>query len=154
MPRKQEKLYWFLIFSTCATRMVTDQQTEQVIRCAFAVHNTLGAGFLGKVYENALAHELRKLGFKVHQQQSVEIRYDTVFVGTYMTDLIIEPNLAVEVKAVRALDNTHIAEVLNYLRASTLPVCLLLNFGRPRLEIRRLTAALPATPNCDQIQPT
>jgi GxxExxY protein len=125
-------------------------QTEHVIRCAFKVHNTLGAGFLEEVNENALAHELHKSGLTVHQQ-SVEIRYDTIIVGTYVADLIVEPTLAIELKAVRALDNAHIAQALNNLRASALPLCLLLNFGRTRLEIRRLAGALPAAGNCDQI---
>lgn len=116
-----------------------DRLTEQVIRCAFTVHNTLGAGFLEKVYENALAHELRKAGLSVQQQQSVDVRYDTIIAGTYIADLVIEARLAVELKAVKALDNIHMAQALNYLRASDLPTCLLLNFGRPRMEIRRVS---------------
>ncbi|MBS0641031.1 MAG: GxxExxY protein [Proteobacteria bacterium] len=116
-----------------------DRLTEQVICCAFTVHNTLGAGFLEKVYENALAHELRKAGLSVRQQQSVDVHYDTIIAGTYIADLVIEARLAVELKAVKALDNIHMAQALNYLRASDLPTCLLLNFGRPRMEIRRVS---------------
>ncbi len=115
-----------------------DLLTDQVIHCAFTVHNTLGAGFLEKVYENDLAHELRKSGLTVQQQSSIDVCYDSIVVGTYIADLVIDAGLAIELKAVRSLDTIHVAQALNYLRASGLPVCLLLNFGNPRLEIRRL----------------
>ena len=112
--------------------------SERIIGCAFAVANGLGSGFLEKVYENALAHELRKAGLTVAQQQGVSVTYDDVIVGEYAADLLVEAAVVVELKAVRALDDVHQAQCMNYLRATGMRLCLLLNFGRPRVEIRRI----------------
>ncbi len=90
------------------------------------------------MYENVLAHELRKNGASVAQQHAIVVRYDGVVVGSYAADLLIEDQVLVELKVVRALDAAHMAQCLNYLKATGLPLCLLLNFGRPRLEIKRL----------------
>jgi GxxExxY protein len=112
--------------------------SEQVIRCAFSVSNTLGAGFLEKVYENALAHELRKAGLDVTQQHEARVLYDGIIVGRYTIDLVVEKLVLVELKAVRALEDIHHAQCLNYLKASGRWLCLLLNFGKPRLQIKRI----------------
>ncbi len=112
--------------------------SERIIGCAFTVANGLGSGFLEKVYENALAHELRKAGLTVAQQQGVSVIYDDVIVGEYAADLLVEAAVIVELKAVRALDDVHQAQCMNYLRATGMQLCLLLNFGRPRVEIRRI----------------
>jgi len=112
--------------------------TEKVIACAFTVSNTLGCGFLEKVYENALAHELRKAGMSVRQQSPVRVTYDGVIVGDYTADLLVQDRVLIELKAVRALDNVHLAQCLNYLKATGLRICLLMNFGRPRVEVRRI----------------
>jgi GxxExxY protein len=112
--------------------------SERIIGCAIAVANGLGSGFLEKVYENALAHELRKAGLTVAQQQGVSVVYDDVIVGEYAADLLVEAAIVVELKAVRTLDDVHQAQCMNYLRATGMHLCLLLNFGRPRLEIRRI----------------
>jgi len=115
-----------------------NQLTERVIRCAFAVSNTLGCGFLEKVYENALTHELHKAGIKTQQQHGITVYYDGVAVGEYTADLLIEETLLVELKAVKDLDDIHLAQCLNYLRATNLRLCLLMNFGKPKLEFRRV----------------
>jgi len=112
--------------------------TEKIIGCAFAVANTLGSGFLEKVYENALAHELRKAGLSVQQQCCVDVYYDSVRVGDYVADLLVDNEVLVELKAVKALDNVHLAQSMNYLRATGLQICLLMNFGTPRIEIKRV----------------
>jgi GxxExxY protein len=112
--------------------------SERIIGCAFTVANGLGAGFFEKVYENALAHELRKAGLSVEQQHGISVVYDGVVVGTYAADLLVENQVLVELKAVAALDSAHRAQCLNYLKATGMPLCLLLNFGRPRLEVKRL----------------
>lgn len=112
--------------------------SRRVIGCAFTVLNTLGAGFLEKIYENALTHELRKAGLDVVQQHGLTVMYDGTVVGEYVVDLVIEQTLLVELKAVKALDQAHHAQCLNYLKASGLPLGLLLNFGNTRLEIRRV----------------
>lgn len=116
----------------------SDPVSERVLGCAFAVANGLGSGFVEKVYENALAHELRKAGLEVVQQPGMEVWYDEVVVGQFTADLLVEDHLLVELKAVKALDDNHLAQGLNYLRATGLEACLLLNFGSPRLEYRRL----------------
>ena len=115
-----------------------NQITERVIGCAYAVSNALGCGFLEKVYENALVHELRKGGLRVEQQQAIEVNYDGVVVGDYVADLLVEGSVLIELKAVRALEDLHLAQCLNYLKATGLTVCLLLNFAKPKLEIRRV----------------
>jgi GxxExxY protein len=115
-----------------------DELSNLVIGCALAVANTLGSGFVERVYENALAHEIRKSDLAVTQQCGVTVMYDDVVVGEYATDLPVEYAMIVELKAVRALDNIHRAQCLNYLRATGLRLCLLLNFGPPSLEIRRI----------------
>jgi GxxExxY protein len=112
--------------------------TETVIRCAFTVSNTLGCGFLEKVYENALAHELRKAGLKVEQQHGITVHYDEVVVGEHTADLLVEGVLLVELQAVKEVDHVHMAQCLNYLRATDLRLCLLMNFGKPRLDVRRV----------------
>lgn len=112
--------------------------TDVVLGRSFDVLNTLGAGFLEKVYENALAHELRKAGMNVYQQRAVDVTYDGVVVGSYTADILVENAAVVELKATRALDPAHTAQGLNYLRATGLQLCLLLNFGNPKLEIKRI----------------
>ena len=119
-------------------RIIVNDLVERVIGCALVISNTLGTGFLEKVYENALAHELRKTGLKVQQQCAVEVRYDGVVVGTYVADLLVEKVLVIELKAVKARDAAHSAQCLNYLKATGFWLCLLLNFGNPRLQIKRL----------------
>jgi GxxExxY protein len=115
-----------------------NQITERVIGCAYTVSNSLGCGFLEKVYENALVHELRKNGLKTEQQQPIQVHYDDVLVGDYVADVLVEGRVLVELKAVKALDDVHVAQCLNYLKATGLHVCLLLNFANPRLEVRRI----------------
>jgi len=112
--------------------------TEKIIGCAYTVANTLGCGFLEKVYENALAHELRKEGLVVLQQAGVNVIYDGIVVGEYVSDLLVENEILVELKAVKALDNIHMAQCMNYLKATGLQVCLLINFGSPRIEVKRV----------------
>lgn len=114
--------------------------TEKVIGCSYTVSNTLGAGFLEKVYENALFHELQKAGLKVLQQHPVQVLYDGIVVGEYVADLIVEDCVIVELKSVKALDEIHQMQCLNYLKATGLHLCLLLNFGSRRVEIKRLAS--------------
>jgi GxxExxY protein len=113
--------------------------TEKIIGCAYTVSNDLGCGFLEKVYENALAHEIRKAGCHCSQSQPIQVWYDGTIVGNYEADLIVENCVIVELKSVRALDDIHIAQCLNYLKATGLHVCLLLNFGKPKVEVKRIS---------------
>ena len=115
-----------------------NQLSERIIGCAFRVINALGHGFLEKIYENALAHELRKAGLAVAQQQGITVCYDEIVVGEYTVDLLVEGTVMVELKAMKALDNAHVAQCINYLKGTGLWLCLLLNFGKSRLEIQRI----------------
>jgi GxxExxY protein len=115
-----------------------DRLTARIIGCAFTVMNTLGVGFLERVYENALAHEMRKHGLSVEQNRRSVVLYDGVAVGEYVTDLLVEDRVIVELKVAAALHEQHVAQCVNYVRATGKPVCLLFNFGRPRLEVRRI----------------
>ena len=115
-----------------------DAVSEQIIGCAFRVANTLGCGFLEKVYENALVHEIRKSGLSVDQQKGIKVIYDNVVVGEYVPDILVENAVVVEAKSVKSLDDVHFAQCLNYLRASDLKLCLLINFGTPKVSIKRV----------------
>ncbi len=115
----------------------SNELTGEIIRCAFLVSNELGAGFLEKVYENALAHELRKTGLAAEQQRRIQVVYDGVVVGDYVADLVVNGSVIAELKAVKAFDNIHYAQCLNYLKATGLDICLLLNFGVPKIQIKR-----------------
>ena len=112
--------------------------SEKVIGCAQRVSNTLGCGFLEKVYENALIHELRKSGIKAEQQKRFVVIYEGANVGEYVADLVVEDLVIMETKAVRILDDSHMAQCLNYLKATGLRLGLLLNFGVPRVAVRRV----------------
>ena len=113
--------------------------SERIIGCAFTVSNTLGVGFLEKVYENALAHELRKAGLLVTQQHPIVVRYDGIIVGEYVADILVEREVIIELKHSRVIDDVYLAQCLNYLKATGLHLCLLINFGKPRIEVRRIS---------------
>ena len=125
--------------------MEQNQITEKIIGCAYQVSNGLGIGFLEKVYENALVHELRKAGLAVWQQHPVQVIYDSVVVGDYVADLLVENCVLVELKTVKALDEIHLAQCLNYLRATGLQLCLLINFYHPKAQIKRVVYRMPDT---------
>jgi GxxExxY protein len=112
--------------------------TEKILGASFRVMDTLGAGFLEKVYENALTVELRKSGPPVEIQKAYSVRYEGTPVGEYLADLVVSGKVIVECKAVTTLDPVHEAQLMNYLKASGLHVGLLINFGRPKMQYRRL----------------
>ena len=85
-----------------------------------------------------MSHELKKSGLAVEQQKAIGVRYDGVVVGEYIADLLIENSVLIETKAVKALDDVHMAQCLNYLKATGLTVCLLLNFGTSKMQVRRI----------------
>ena len=115
-----------------------DVVSRRIIGCALRVSNTLGFGFLEKVYENALVLELEAAGIAVAQQRPVQVTYKGRVVGDYIPDLLVQDEILVEVKASAGLEKAHYQQCLNYLRATGHHVCLLLNFGRARLELKRL----------------
>jgi len=113
-------------------RAILDGISRKVIGCAHQVSNALGAGFLEKVYENALAFELREAGLETVLQRRIEVRYRGILVGDFVADIVVENCVIVEVKAVKLLDPAHSSQCLNYLRGTGLSLCLLVNLGAPR----------------------
>ncbi|MBI4745571.1 MAG: GxxExxY protein [Deltaproteobacteria bacterium] len=114
------------------------EDITNIIICAFYnVYNTLGHGFLEKVYENALAIELRKNGLHVTQQESVKVFYESEQVGDYYADIIVNGLVILELKAADNLKNEHFAQLSNYLKATDKEVGLLLNFGK-KPEFKRI----------------
>lgn len=112
--------------------------TEIVIGAAFEVSSALGHGFLESVYKNALFEELIFRGVPAVKERQYPVVYRAKQVGLYVADLVVAENVIVELKTASALVPSHRAQVLNYLRASGLSVGLLLNFGTPKVEIRRV----------------
>jgi GxxExxY protein len=110
--------------------------TERIVQAFYHVYNVLGYGFLEKVYENALAIELRKRGLGVRQQAPIRVYYEGQQVGEYFADLLVEECVIVELKAAEALADEHHAQLLNYLKATDIEVGLLINFG-PKPEVKR-----------------
>jgi GxxExxY protein len=112
--------------------------TEKIIKCAFTVSNSLGVGFLEKVYENALAVEFQAAGISFSQQHSLPIFYRENLIGDYFADFLVENSVLLELKAVKNIDEIHLAQCMNYLKATRLKVCLLINFGTKRVQIKRI----------------
>ena len=113
--------------------------TESIIGCAFDVSNELGAGFLESVYENALAIALRERGLTVRAQVPIDVHFRGQLVGKFYADLLVGEKVIVELKSVSSLTPQHEAQVINYLSATDIAVGLLINFGNPRLQYRRVT---------------
>lgn len=112
------------------------ETTGKIIDAYYTVYRTLGYGFLEKVYENALALELQKLGLRVETQKLIEVYYGGQLVGEYFADIVVNDVVIVELKAVKTILKQHEAQLLNYLKASIIEVGLLLNFG-PEPKFRR-----------------
>ena len=113
------------------------KETEAVIGCAFAVHNSLGHGFHEKPHENALVVEFQALGISFQQQARFPLLHRDVKVGEFIPDLIAFGQIIVDTKTIARITDIEIGQMLNYLRVTQLPVGLILNFKNPRLEYRR-----------------
>ncbi len=116
--------------------MLHSELTGEIIKAFYKVSNTLGFGFLEKVYENAMVIELQKMGCKVLQQKCIKVYYDGQEVGDYYADLLVDDLVIVELKASETICEEHEAQLINYLKATEIEVGLLLNFGR-KAEFRR-----------------
>ena len=117
--------------------MYCEELSEQVIGACFEVSNELGIGFLESVYEKALLIALRDRGLKAESQVAVRVSFRNQAVGEFFADIVIEDQIIIELKAVRGIAVEHVAQVLNYLRATGKEVGLLVNFGAKKLEYRR-----------------
>lgn len=118
------------------TEYLHQELTSRIIEAFYKVYNTLGFGFLEKVYENALKHELEMMNLKVEKQKPINVTYYGTRVGEYFADLIIENKVILELKAAENLVEEHELQLINYLKATEIEVGLLLNFGK-KPEIRR-----------------
>ena len=117
--------------------MEREELTGRVIGCAMTVHRKLGPGFLESVYQNALAHELRKAGIGVVCEKPLVVMYDGIVVGEFSADMIVEEAVLIENKAVQALVVAHEVQLVNYLNATGKDLGLLINFGGSKLEVKR-----------------
>lgn len=109
--------------------------TQVVLKSFYKVYNTLGYGFLERVYENALLIELRKQGVSARKQESIKVYYEEEVVGDYFADIIVNEKVILELKAAKSLCEEHEAQLINYLKATNIEVGLLLNFGlQPQFE--------------------
>ncbi|OAN45660.1 GxxExxY protein [Paramagnetospirillum marisnigri] len=115
-----------------------EDATSRIIGAAIEVSNVLGSGFLEAVYRRALLKELHLRGLKAEEEVRFVIHYKGDEIGTYVADLVVEDTVIVELKAIESLDRSHTGQVLNYLRASGLLVGMLFNFGKPKLEMKRV----------------
>jgi len=113
--------------------------TEKIRQASFEVHHYFRNGFLEKVYENALVYKLRKQGIEIQQQVPLKVYFeDNVVVGDYYADLLIENKIIIELKTVENLEKVHFAQVKNYLKATHFKLGILINFGKPILEFKRI----------------
>ena len=127
----------YLSFLILKTLVMIDPITSRIIAAAYKVHNSLGFGFLEKVYENAMRIELCKSGLIVAQQSALTVFYDNQIVGEYQTDLWVAEQVIVELKSVRRLIEEHEVQLVNYLTATKTDVGLLLNFGPTKVDVKR-----------------
>ena len=119
------------------TEYPDSELTQSIIGAAFEVHNILGAGFLEKVYRNALTKELRLQGHQVEAEAKIPVYYKGELVGDYYADILVSGRVIVELKALSKLTNEHEAQLLNYLKATGHRIGLLLNFGTRKVQIKR-----------------
>ena len=117
--------------------MLHKDLTNKIICAFYKVYNTLGHGFLEKVYENALAIELKNVSLEVTQQESVKVYYDCAQVGDYFADMVVNGLVILELKTTESLRLEHLAQLTNYLNATDKEVGLLLNFGK-KPEFKRI----------------
>src|ERR1043166_9640350 len=115
---------------------------HNVIGAAYEVSNVLGAGFLEKIYERAMIEQLSLRGLRITAQAPFPVAYKGKYIGTYSADLVVEGRLLVEIKCVEQFSNEHLAQCINYLKASGLHLALLINFRRPRVEWKRVVHEL------------
>ncbi len=116
--------------------MLHEEITSQIIKAFYKVNNTLGFGFLEKVYENAMKIELTRMGLKVEQQKNIRVNYEGMEIGDYYADLLVNECVIIELKAAESLCEEHEAQLINYLKATSIEVGLLMNFGK-KAEFKR-----------------
>lgn len=116
--------------------MLYEDLTDKIIKAFYKVNNTLGFGFLEKVYENAMVIELSKMGYNVKKQQNIKVYYDKKEVGDYYADILVDDLVILELKVAESICEEHEYQLINYLKATKIEVGLLLNFGK-KAEFKR-----------------
>jgi len=112
--------------------------TEKIIKCAIEVHKTLGPGFVENIYENALVYQMKQEKLRVEEQKLVPVLYRGIKVGQHRLDLLVENAVIVENKTVKEFNEIHQAQILSYLRATSKRIGLLINFGKTKIEVKRI----------------
>ncbi len=115
--------------------------TQKIIGAAMKVHSALGNGFQEVIYQRALAIELEKCGLRYGREIEMALYYHDQLIGTRRVDFLVEDKVMIEIKARTHLDETHLAQAINYLEAYHLQVGLLINFGTPKLEYKRIISS-------------
>ncbi len=110
----------------------------KIIGLAMEIHRKLGHGFLEKVYENALMLVLRREGIEAKQQAPIKVYFDGEIVGEYFADILIEDKIILELKTLNEITDVHLAQALNYLKATGLRLAIIINFAKKRLEYERI----------------
>ena len=118
--------------------LIEKELTEKVIGACFEVSNELGGGFLESVYKKAVVIAIRAKGIKAEEEVSLKVKFRGHIVGDFNADILVENRLIIELKAVKSLISEHEAQLINYLKATGIKVGLLANFGRTKLEWKRI----------------
>ena len=127
--------------------------TRKIIGCATAVHRALGPGFVEAVYQNALMHELRKIGLRVEVKPPLKVVYDGVIVGEFLPDAVVESSVILELKGVERIVKAHEVQLVNYLTVTGIDIGLLINFGASSLEFKRKYRLRRSDPERNPINP-
>ncbi len=118
--------------------IIHKELSYKIIELALEVHNELGCGFLEKVYENAMMVLLDREKIPARQQTPADVYFQGKVIGQYFADILVDSKVILELKTVDAITNVHIAQILNYLRATGIKLGLVLNFAKPKFEYKRL----------------
>ena len=119
-----------------------DSIAAVIISCAYKIGQTLGSGFLEKVYENSMTIELDEADLKVEKQKQIQVFYRDQLVGEYFADMVVEDDIIVELKALKSLDAVHFAQCQNYLKATGKKLGIVINFGSEKVAVRRVVNGL------------
>jgi GxxExxY protein len=111
------------------TNLLHKSTTDVILKVYYEIYNELGPGFLEKVYQNAMYFDLIARGYKVEAQKQIKVYFKKQLIGDYFADLLVEDKVIVELKACELLMNAHVAQTMNYLKATEIEVGLMLNFG-------------------------
>ena len=118
--------------------IIYKELSYKIVELSLEVHNELGCGFLEKVYENAMMLLLEREGISARQQAPADVHFQGKVIGQYFADILVDNKVILELKTVDVIANIHVAQVLNYLRATGMKLGLILNFGKPKFEYKRL----------------